>query len=82
MGKRIKKDNCKGGGTMVKKKKKKKKQQKKGEESRSNLEAGSQKLPVLQESTQAWSWIILPKGIFIGRECTQKRVHCYKGTAL
>lgn len=24
-------------------------------------------------------WIILPKGIFIGRECMQKLGHCYKG---
>lgn len=47
--------------------------------SRSKLEAGSQKLPVPVES--AWSWIILPKGIFIGRECMQKRGHRYKGAA-
>lgn len=47
--------------------------------SRSKLEAGSQKLPVLVES--AWSWIILPKGIFIGRECMQKRGHRHKGAA-
>lgn len=47
--------------------------------SRSKLEAGSQKLPVPVES--AWSWIILPKGIFIGRECMQKRGHHHKGAA-
>lgn len=47
--------------------------------SRSKLEAGSQKLPVPVES--AWSWIILPKGIFIGRECMQKRGHRHKGAA-
>jgi len=47
--------------------------------SRSKLEASSQKLPVPVES--AWSWIILPKGIFIGRECMQKRGHHHKGTA-
>ncbi|EGI68247.1 hypothetical protein G5I_03343 [Acromyrmex echinatior] len=47
--------------------------------SRSNLEAGSQKLPVPVES--AWSWIILPKGIFIGRECMQKRGHRHKEAA-
>ena len=47
--------------------------------SRSKLEAGSQKLPVPMES--AWSWIILPKGIFIGRECMQKRGHHHKGAA-
>jgi len=47
--------------------------------SRSKLEASSQKLPVPVES--AWSWIILPKGIFIGRECMQKRGHRHKGTA-
>ena len=46
---------------------------------RSKLRAGSQKLPVLEES--AWSWIILPKGIFIGRECMQKRGHRHKGAA-
>jgi len=46
---------------------------------RSKLRAGSQKLPVLVES--AWSWIILPKGIFIGRECMQKRGHRHKGAA-
>lgn len=46
---------------------------------RSKLEAGSQKLPVPVES--AWSWIILPKGIFIGRECMQKRGHRHKGAA-
>lgn len=46
---------------------------------RSKLQAGSQKLPVLVES--AWSWIILPKGIFIGRECMQKRGHRHKGAA-
>ncbi|KAL0104100.1 hypothetical protein PUN28_017058 [Cardiocondyla obscurior] len=47
--------------------------------SRSKLEAGSQKLPVPVES--AWSWIILPKGIFIGRECMQKRGHRHKEAA-
>lgn len=47
--------------------------------SRSKLEAGSQKLLVPVES--AWSWIILPKGIFIGRECMQKRGHRHKGAA-
>lgn len=47
--------------------------------SRSKLEADSQKLPVPVES--AWSWIILPKGIFIGRECMQKRGHRHKGAA-
>lgn len=30
---------------------------------------------------RAQSWIILPKGIFIGRECMQKRGHRHKGTA-
>lgn len=47
--------------------------------SRSKLEAGSEKLPVSVES--AWSWIILPKGIFIGRECMQKRGHRHKEAA-
>ena len=46
---------------------------------RSKLRAGSQKLPVLEESAR--SWIILPKGIFIGRECMQKRGHRHKGAA-
>lgn len=46
---------------------------------RSKLRAGSQKLPVLVESAR--SWIILPKGIFIGRECMQKRGHRHKGAA-
>lgn len=41
--------------------------------------AGSQKLPVPEESAR--SWIILPKGIFIGRECMQKRGHRHKGAA-
>lgn len=51
---------------------------------RPNLgQAGSQKLLVLVESSFAKrSGIKLPKGIFIGRECMQKRGHCYKGTAL
>lgn len=30
---------------------------------------------------RAQSWIILPKGIFIGRECMQKRGHRHKGAA-